>query len=212
MTDDAGYEFDVIIHHHPTGVTPDIAPDVPGKTALILDEDDQISLQNTTPGRDISFAAIQGIVAPLDEPAFALFEGWNATSKLCTESVMRPAGTPCLIEVYFGYDATDELPAGTTSQLTTYSGLANGGGQAVVDNVPETDAAALSALLLAPDFYMVGYEGGDNARYPNLCGPSGNMTDGQLDANDPMEGWDILWSSTGQCVSAGTLAEVSVSN
>lgn len=205
VTDDSGYQFNVIVHHQPTGVTPDTGPDAPGKTALIINEADQISLQNTTTGRDISFAAIQGLVSPLDEPAFALFEGWNATSPMCTDRPLSPAGTACEIEVSFGYDATGELPAGATSQLQVYSGVANGGGQAGVDDMPEADTAALSALLLKPDFYMVGYAGGDNSRFPNLCGPSGNKTNGQWDANDPMEGWDILWSSTGQCVPVGSL-------
>ncbi|MDA1360974.1 hypothetical protein O1R50_15190 [Glycomyces luteolus] len=200
VTDIDGYQFDFVIDHDVTEVVQDAVADKPGEASLYLGVDTNVEMVNRTEGRAIELAPVAGVTAPLSTPTFFLVTGWNNGSVICDNGFDIIFGDPIeitdpevgcgIVQSFWRIEQT--LEPGATITPEVFKGLPNGAGTAGLPALPEADIAAIEEALLAPDYYLVGYSGGDWGRFQEVCPGDGFDT---LSGN----GYKLVYSSTGEC-------------
>jgi hypothetical protein len=170
VTDEDGYTFNIDVDFGLVSVTADPSSQLPGFTAATRETSLVMSVQNTTPQRDLSFREVSGIISPLDLPTFLFSASFNAGNPVCTQ-VLKSDGS-CEWTLGFGrMEDGQTVAADATYTLKTWAGLPNGGESSILlQNIPEASWAEVEPHLKSPDGYRITYSGGDYGRFTSVCG------------------------------------------
>lgn len=175
ITDSDGYTFDVPYVFAPRSVEKQIAAEKPGLNSLVLQLHVELSVVNTTSGRDLAFKALVGTTRPLGDAKIGLIGLWPSDSLVCTYALgatASPGGAPCGV-ILASTHLPDTLGAGQTTSAPTYAGIENmAPGLA---HVPDSAVAELEGLLLEPQAFVVAYIGSDSGRFVDTC-PNSDLT------------------------------------
>lgn len=170
IKDADGYSFDVVYQYQPSRVDKDIASEKPGFNSVVLQLHAEITLVNTTSGRDITFESVSGITAPLSDPKISLVGLWPSTSRLCRYAVQGGGvagdSTKCGVVLAF-VNLDNTLGAEQTMEPTVYAGAY--GRRPGLVGVPDKDVDAVTTGIAHPESYILAYSANDNRRFASTC-------------------------------------------
>ncbi len=169
IKDSDGYTFDVPYVITPLTVEKQVASEKPGFNSLVIKLHAELSVVNTTQGRDLTFKGLSGTTRPFGDPKIGLVGLWPSDSPVCTYAngaAAASGGKPCGV-ILADMHLPDGLGAGQTASGTVYAGWENmAPGLA---HVPDNAVAGLDKLLLEPQTIVVIYLGNDAVRFRGTC-------------------------------------------
>jgi hypothetical protein len=170
LTDSQGYTFNVDVSAVFPHAIANITNAPPGKTDVIVDATGQVTITNTTPGRNAPTAS--------DFGNLLIGEVVPSKSVLCTALISSKiriesgplAGSYCWIQLAEGSDPPDNLGSGlTTRSIISVSG-AGALGPARLDEFPTTEAdEVIRQLNNSPTLFTVGVAIAGSTFVPNRC-------------------------------------------
>lgn len=173
VTDSNGYTFNLSVDFRLWGLASDPSSQLPGETAITRNTSLQMTLENTTPQRELPFQAVNGITSPLSLPTFHVVAYYRAGNDAC--NFLGSAGVSlegCGWTMAFARMESGLTVAPDSSyELKTWSGVPNGGEDSILlQKIPEADEARAIAALQSPDGYLIVYNGAQPERFPTLEG------------------------------------------
>jgi len=169
VKDKDGYTFDVAYTYSPLRIEKSVANNKPGFSSALIRSRISLSVTNTTPGRNLTFAPFSG-VDPNQRPYVALIATWSPTSPMCRDlnSLTETSEQTCSMWLGFGR-IMQPLGPDETVELSTDSGGPGGGGVAGIGRIPDSSYEAVSTGLEHPDGYSIVYSATDAGRFSTLC-------------------------------------------
>lgn len=169
VTDQDGYTFDIEYTYQLHGIEKSIANDKPGYSSAIMDLSLEISVTNTTPGRDIEFRSAVGNYV-WQQPMIVIVANWSPSHPVC-RTVGYSNSQNCYI--WLGHAVfSGTLRAGETKQLTVTNGLYNEmpGNQPGIANIPEGSYDSVVAGLESPSIDVIYTSQSSMSRFETVCG------------------------------------------
>lgn len=173
VTDSNGYSFNLSVDFRLWGLASDPSSQLPGETAITRKSSLQMTLENTTPERELPFQTVNGITSPLSLPTFYVLAYYRSGNDAC--NFLGSAGVAlegCGWPLAFArMESGLTVSPDSSYELQAWSGLPNGGEDSLLlHQIPEADEARAIAALQSPDGYLVVYSGAQPERFPTLEG------------------------------------------
>jgi hypothetical protein len=166
ITDVDGYTLTIDFSLTPLRIDQEVANEKPGFSTARLAVGGQLTMQNTTPGREITFENDDFLTDNVGLAKFAVVGVWSPESIVCTYATGEPPEVPCAVLMAYT-DVTTLAPDTTPILMDIKSGWY--GIDAGLAQVPDATYEQVTTALARPEAYYVLYAGKDNDRFVGTC-------------------------------------------